>query len=233
MKVLRNQLVLPLNFEVLIDENDPVWKLTEICDALDYSRLYDEYLRHWRSIDPVIMFEILVFAYMNGIYSSRGIEQACKTDIRFMWLLQGEPAPDHSTFARFQNEKLVGVIEDLFYQLILKLHELGEIEFNNIFIDGTKIEANANRYTFVWAKTVEKNLQKLNAKINNELPDLCQKYGLSESASLADVIEFLLKARDFLGIKFVYGKKIVAIPSLMLSIFPRFQTLCITSAFSP
>ena len=61
-----------------------------------------------------------------------------------MWLLQGEPAPDHSTFARFQNEKLVGVIEDLFYQLILKLHELGEIEFNNIFIDGTKIEANAN-----------------------------------------------------------------------------------------
>lgn len=152
------------------------------------------------------MFEILVFANMNCIYSSRDIEQACKTDIRFMWLLQGEPAPDHSTFARFQNEKLVGVIEDLFCQLIMKLHELGEIEFNNIFIDGTKIESNANRYTFVWAKTVEKNLQKLNAKINNELPDLCQKYGLSESASLADVIEFLLKARDFLGIKFVYGR---------------------------
>ena len=145
MKVLRNQLFLPLNFEVLIDENDPVRKLTEICDTLDYTKLYDVYLRHWRSIDPAIMFEILVFAYMNGIYSSRGIEQACKTDIRFMWLLQGEPAPDHSTFARFQNEKLVGVIEDLFYQLILKLHELGEIEFNNIFIDGTKIEANANR----------------------------------------------------------------------------------------
>lgn len=64
MKVLRNQLVLPLNYEVLIDENDLVWKLTEICDALDYSRLYDEYLRHWRSIDPAIMFEILVFAYL-------------------------------------------------------------------------------------------------------------------------------------------------------------------------
>ena len=48
MKVLRNQLVLPLNFEILIDENDPVWKLTEICDGLDYTRLYNEYLRHWR-----------------------------------------------------------------------------------------------------------------------------------------------------------------------------------------
>ncbi len=89
MKVLRNQLVLPLNFEILIDENDPVWKLTEICDGLDYTRLYDEYLRHWRIINPVILFEILVFAYMNGIYSSRAIEHACKTDVRFMWLLQG------------------------------------------------------------------------------------------------------------------------------------------------
>ena len=206
MKVLKNQLVLPLNFEILIDENDPVWKLTEICDTLDYTRLYDEYLRHWRVIDPVVLFEILVFAYMNGIYSSRAIEHACKTDIRFMWLLQGQSAPDHATFARFQNERLTNVIEDLFFQLIEKLHELGEIQFRNIFIDGTKIEANANRYTFVWAKSVEKNLQKLNAKINSELPELCRKYGLSETASLTDVVEFLLTARNLLGIEFVYGK---------------------------
>ena len=206
MKVLRNQLVLPLNFEILIDENDPVWKLTEICDTLDYTRLYDEYLRQWRVIDPVVLFEILVFAYMNGIYSSRAIENVCKTDIRFMWLLQGQPAPDHSTFARFQNERLTNVIEDLFLQFIEKLHELGEIKFRNIFIDGTKIEANANRYTFVWAKSVEKNLQKLNAKINSELPELCKKYGLSETASLTDVAEFLLTTRNLLGIKFVYGK---------------------------
>lgn len=206
MMTSRNQLFLPLNFEVLIDKNDPVWKLCEICDTLDYTKLYEEYLRHWRSIDPAILFEILVFAYMNRIYSSRDIEQACKTDIRFMWLLQGQSAPDHSTFARFQNERLVGVIEDLFYQLIQKLHELGEIEFRNIFIDGTKIEANANRYTFVWAKTVEKNLQKLNAKINNELPKLCCKYELSETASLSDVVDFLVKTRDLFGIKFVYGK---------------------------
>ena len=65
MKALRNQLFLPLNFEVLIDENDPVWKLVEICDTLDYTRLYDVYLRHWRLIDPAILFEILVFENMN------------------------------------------------------------------------------------------------------------------------------------------------------------------------
>lgn len=206
MKRNRNQLFLPFNYEVIIDKNDPVWKLVEICDALDYSKLYDTYLRHWRIIDPVIMFEILVFAYMNGIYSSRKIEQACKTDVRFMWLLQNQSAPDHATIARFQNGNLTVVIEDLFYQLIMKLFELEEIKFRNIFIDGTKIEANANRYTFVWAKTVEKNLQKLNAKINRELPELCEKYGLSNTSSLVDIVEFLLQTRNLLGIEFVYGR---------------------------
>ena len=132
MKINRNQLFLPINYEVLIDENDPVWKVVEICDTLNYTRLYDEYFRHWRSIDPVVMFEILVFAYMNRIYSSRAIEQACKTDIRFMWLLQGQSAPDHATIARFQNERLTDVIEDLFVQLIMKLHKIGEISFLRI-----------------------------------------------------------------------------------------------------
>lgn len=161
----RNQLVLPLNLEIKIEKNDPVRKLAEICDELDYTKLYSLYLRSWRKIDPAVLFEILVFAYMNGIYSSRDIEKACKNDIRFMWLLQDEPVPDHSTFARLQNERLAGVIEELFCQLVEKLCDLGEISYKNIFIDGTKIEANANRYTFVWAKAVEKNLQKLKNKI--------------------------------------------------------------------
>ena len=206
MKSLRNQLVLPINFECMIDDNDPVWKVVEICESLDYTKLYDTYLRHWRKVDPAILFEIIVFAYMNGICSSRDIESACKHDIRFMWLLQNEEAPDHSTIARFQNEKLVGVVEDLFYQFVEKLYKMGEIEYKNIFIDGTKIEANANRYTFVWAKTVEKNLQKLNSKINAELPTLCQKYGLVETATLQDLTEELIKIRNLFRIDFVYGR---------------------------
>lgn len=134
----RNQLVLPLNLEIKIEKNDPVRKLAEICDELDYTKLYSLYLRSWRKIDPAVLFEILVFAYMNGIYSSRDIEKACENDIRFMWLLQDEPVPDHSTFARFQNERLAGVIEELFCQLVKKLCDLGEISYKNIFIDGTK-----------------------------------------------------------------------------------------------
>jgi len=92
----RNQVVIPLDLGILIDENSPVRKLIEICDELDYTDLYAAYLRHWRKIDPRTMFELLVFAYMNGIYSSRDIESACRHDIRFMWILQNEPVPDHS-----------------------------------------------------------------------------------------------------------------------------------------
>ena len=114
----RNQVVLPLEIEKIIPKDDSVFKLAEICDKLDYSRLEKEYVRAWRKLNPATMFILLVYAYMRRLYSSRQIEEACKTDIRFMWILGHEPAPDHSTIARFPNEKLVPVIEDLFYQLI-------------------------------------------------------------------------------------------------------------------
>ena len=123
----RSQVVLPLNLEICIPKDDPVFKMVEICEQLDYTELYRAYLRSWRKINPETLFELLVFGYMNRKYSARQIEEACRTDIRFMWILQGEPVPDHSTIARFQNEKLTGVIEDLFYQLVEKLHEAGEV----------------------------------------------------------------------------------------------------------
>ena len=90
--------------------------------------------------------------------------------------------------------------------MVEKLCDLGEISYKNIFIDGTKIEANANRYTFVWAKAVEKNLQKLKNKINQELASICEKYGLANGSSLEEVIEFLNCSIQLLNIEFVYGR---------------------------
>ena len=119
----RNQVVLPFDYEIKIGEKEPVRKLVEICDELDYSELYGAYVRKWRKVDPRTMFEVLSYAYMNGIYSSRDIEHACRYDIRFMWILQNEPAPDHSTIARFQNERLAGVMEGLFYFQHIFSHE--------------------------------------------------------------------------------------------------------------
>lgn len=96
-------------------------------------------------------------------------------------------------------------MKNLFYQLVEKLSTWGEVKFENIFVDGTKIEANANRYTFVWAKAVQKNLNKLYARIDSEMHVIAAKYGLSETANIDDVITYLSNIVQMMGIEFVHG----------------------------
>ena len=145
------QLVLPLNYEVLIPKDDSVRLLSQILEGLNYDKLYKAYSSTGRkpAVEPKILFKVLTYAYMDNIYSSRKIESACRRDINFMWLLEGSQAPDHSTIARFRKDYLSNAVEDLFYQMVRYLYHIGEIKFENLFVDGTKIEANANRYTFV------------------------------------------------------------------------------------
>ena len=146
-------------------------------EELDYKKLYEAYSPNGRNpaVPPKILFKILVYAYMNDIWSSRKIELACKRGINFMWLLQGFKAADHNTISRFRTGRLEPILDDLFNQFITKLYENNEIEFKNLFIDGTKIEANANKYTFVWKKSVSKNEIKLGeslpAKYKNIIAD--------------------------------------------------------------
>ena len=199
-------MVLPIDLEICIPKGDFVFKLVEICEELDYTKLFNTYLRSWRKVNPITVFELLVYGYMTGKYSSREIENACRTDIRFMYILGSEPVPDHSTISRFQNERLIEIIEDLFYQLVMKLYELNEISFNNIFVDGTKIEANANRYTFVWRKAIEKNNEKLNQKAESILPVICERYGINEYASIEECYDILSKQAMLFGEQFVYDK---------------------------
>ena len=163
------QLKLPLEMDVLIPKDDSVRLLNLILEGLDYSRLYNKYSTKGRKskVDPKIMFKIITYANMENIYSSRDIEKACRRDINFKCLLQGAQPPDHSTICRFQYEKIdENIMEDLFYQSIDILYRLGEINFENIFIDGTKIEAAANRYTFVWRKSIMYYEKKMNIKIS-------------------------------------------------------------------
>ena len=201
----KNQIKFPCGYEVKISQDDPVRKMIEICETLDYTSLLKEYVRAWRKTSPITLFQIVLLGYMTGNFSSRKIEEACKNDIRFLWLLEDEECPDHSTIARFQNERLSPVIEDLFYQFVNKLIEMGEISYKNVFIDGTKIEANANRYSFVWKKSVERNAKKLNEKITNILPELSLRYGCSENASLGSLLDLLQTQSNMQGIEFVYG----------------------------
>lgn len=172
------QLVLPFNFDVLIPEDDSVRLLSHILEGLNYEALYQAYSSTGRKpvVEPKILFKVLTYAYMNNIYSSRKIEVACKRDINFMWLLEGCKVPDHSTIARFRKDYLNEAIEDLFFQMVKYLHKIGEVEFKNLFVDETKIEANANRYTFVWKKVVNKNEAKMFLKIQSCLEEINLTY---------------------------------------------------------
>lgn len=81
-----NQLVLPINTEILIPENDSVRLFSDLCEKLDFRKLYDSYTTLGRNhFSPVILFKVIVYGYMNQIYSSRKVEKACRRDINFMW----------------------------------------------------------------------------------------------------------------------------------------------------
>ena len=127
---------------------------------------------------PRILLKVLIYAYMRQIYSSREIERACRENICFMYLLEDYPAPDHNTIARFRAERLAGCEKELLEQFVAMLVEWGFVSLATVFIDGTKIEANANRYSFVWKKSTEKKLTKLRVQIGKEMPGLVQNLGV-------------------------------------------------------
>ena len=187
------QLVLPLNLEGLVPDDDSVRLLSHELEDLDYSLLYQAYSAKGRNpvVDPKTMFKILTYAYSQNIYSSRKIEIACKRDINFMWLFAGQKAPDHSTIARFRTGFLADTCEALFYQMVRRLEQMGELSKETVFIDGTKLEACANKYTFVWKKSVGKWEEKMFLKIQEAVTLLNQEYlqsfRVSEETRIQDI----------------------------------------------
>ena len=99
-------------------------------------------------------------------------------DINFMYLLEEKPVPDHATFARFRSIHFAPCAKRILAEMSNLLYELGEISGATIFIDGTKIEACANKYTFVWKKAVTKNQAKLLIKIADLIAECEQLYGI-------------------------------------------------------
>ena len=171
------QLVLPLSLESLIPEDDSVRLHSHVMEGLDYTKLYQAYASTGRkpAVEPQIMCKVVTYAYSKNIYSSRKIEKACLRDINFRWLLAGTQAPDHCAISRFRQFYLTDeVVDDIFYQQVRYLAEVQEIQYENVFIDGTKIEANANRYTFVWKKVIRKNEEMMYPKIQTLIAEINQ-----------------------------------------------------------
>lgn len=110
-----------------------------------------------------------------------------------MWLLAGQKAPDHSTIARFRTGFLANACEDLFYQMVKRLERAGELSKETVFIDGIKLEAAANKYTFVWKKSVAKWKEKMILKIQDAVIQFNQEYIQSFCVSREAVVHKTVK----------------------------------------
>lgn len=202
------QVVMPLNLGMRIEADDKVRTLIEVTERMDYGKLARTYQRQPRrgEATPKQMFQVILLAFMLGTYSTRKIESACRNDIRFIYLLCGRRAPEHSRIARFVKKHLQGAVaEELFYQLVKLLEEQGELAFENLFLDGTKQEANANRYSFVWAKSTSRYEARVDEKLAILLERLTVGYGIIREQA-DGYREELSRAKEEQGIVFVYGR---------------------------
>ena len=205
-------MVMPLDVSMRIGTDETVRMLLEVTERMDYRALNASYSRESKAEEatPKQMFQLTVLGYMDQTYSLRRLERACRNDIRYMYILNGKPAPDHNKFWRFIKHHLQGdVAEGLFYQLVRELELCGEISYAHVFVDGTKIEANANRYSFVWSKSVTKHEARLDEKMVSMFKDLAVRYpmnGIGAEQDAKSWLEYLHRLKAEQTVEFVSGR---------------------------
>ena len=146
-------------FELHLPDDDPVYTLKKVLEDIDFSSLVARYSSKGRSgYNPIMMYALVTYANMRGIRSVDRIVELCERDLAFIWLAKGQK-PKRDAFYEFKGDKLTAeVLDDLNYQFLRRLKKEGLITLEALYIDGTKIEANANRYTFVWRGSINYHL---------------------------------------------------------------------------
>ena len=209
------QLVMPLDCEISIGKNAPVRLLNAVMERMDYRKIYAAYSRLGRiEYSPKILMKIIVYGYMRKQISSRALEASCRENLHFIYLLEGQRAPDHNTINRFRKNILTQEAgQDILRQLVLLLNQSGLLSLEAAFIDGTKIEANANKYSFVWRRAVVRNEEKLLRKIHEELPVKLKEVGIRFYVPERIALRHLKKLRKQIHarianerIEFVHGR---------------------------
>jgi transposase len=169
----------PPNLDELIAADHPVRIVNEVLEKVDISSIIAQYKPGGTSsYHPRMLLKVLVYAYINNIYSSRKIAEAVQQHIAFMWLA-GMTRPDHNTINRFRGQRLQESLQPVFTQVVLFLCEEGLLSIKDLYTDGTKIEANASRYSCVWGSSIEKNKKAIIERVN-ELWQYAQKVAASE-----------------------------------------------------
>ena len=205
---MRNLLFHSTNFyELSLPADDPVFTLKKVMEEMDFTALLAQYSgKGKRGFNPIMKYGVLTYANMRGVREIDRIVELCKRDLAFIWLTQGVQ-PKRDAFYDFINKKLTGeILDDLNYQLLRRLKKEGLITLESLFIDGTKIEANANRYPFVWRGTLNYHLVRLldtidalYSKYNAFLKEngYDKKYGLGQARMF--IIEGMDKVREVIA----------------------------------
>lgn len=146
-------------FELSLPDDDPVYTLKKVMEELDFSGLLANCSDKGRTgYNPIMMYAVVTYANMRGVRSVDRIVELCERDLAFIWLTRGKK-PKRDAFYEFKGKKLTSeILDDLNYQFLRRLQKEGLVTLKELFIDGTKIEANANRYTFVWRGTINYHL---------------------------------------------------------------------------
>ncbi|WP_216831869.1 IS1182 family transposase [Alkalihalobacterium elongatum] len=171
-----NQLILPLDLEVKLQENDIAYAVHDLVEQIP-DEAFASFLRETGNpaYHPRMMMKVILCAYTQSVFSGRKIEALLKDSIRMMWLAQGYE-PSYRTINRFRvHPEVQELLRQCFVQFRCQLVQEKLIEEEAIFIDGTKIEANANKFTFVWRKAVEKYSANLVEKSNQMYDELLEK----------------------------------------------------------
>lgn len=154
-------LAIPPTLEELIPTAHPVRVVNEVINKLHIEPLLEAYhIRGSSSYHPQMLLKVLVYGYVTNTYSSRKLAAACKESVYFMWL-SSMSYPDHNTINRFRGVRLKSALRSVFEDVVKLLAEEGLLSIEEINTDGTKIEANANKYTFVWKKSIATNKEKM------------------------------------------------------------------------
>lgn len=158
-------MMLPPSLEELVPALHAVRVVNEVINRINVEPLLSAYqTKGTSSYHPLMLLKVLVYGYVSNIYSSRKLEAACKENVHFMWL-SAMNRPDHHTINRFRGERLKDALRKVFEQVVTLLAEEGLLSIEEVYTDGTKIEANANKYTFVWKKAIQTNKEKMKAQL--------------------------------------------------------------------
>src|ERR1700744_3034660 len=158
---------LPYKLEDLVPSGHPVRIVKQVVDEVDVKPINRKYKGGGASsFHPRLMLKLLVYGYLTNTYSSRKLEEQAAQNVHFMWLL-GMKKPDHNTINRFRSDKLSGILQQIFSQIVLLLAEQGVVSLKEaVYTDGTKIESVANKYTFVWGKSIKSSKDRIKAQLD-------------------------------------------------------------------